>query len=503
MQSTEAVPGGIPGAEKVREWTGRSTLLAPLIPISALLALSFLPRIQRSIDLVHVFWAVVGGLLLIFGAILLVPSRREGLRIRFIARAPHYVQAIVQTGVYAYWGWYWRPVYDQAALILAQIIFVYALDLLVSLAKRRQWVLGFGPFPIIFSTNLFLWFKDDWFFLQFAMIALGVLGKEFITWKRNGRRVHIFNPSAFALSVASVLLLATHNTALSWGYEIANTLSYPQHIYLWIFLLGLVVQYLFDVTMVTLAAAATLFAIGMSFYALTGVYFFITSDIPIAVFLGLHLLVTDPVTSPRSNIGRALFGALYGTSVIVLFALLDSHSSPTFYDKLLAVPLLNLSVPALDRFAAWIRQKARPLHRPITLTPPQLNKAFMGVWIVFFISLLGAGRFGSAHPGRHPAFWEHACEKNLDNACRNLHDLLADACAQGHGYACAKLGWVYARGLGVARDENRAFALVTKACRLGFEQACERREEFRPHSAAPAASEPYIPLFPWETSAGP
>ena len=30
---------------------------------------------------------------------------------------------------------------------------------------RQQYVLGFGPFPIVFSTNLFLWFKDDWFVL--------------------------------------------------------------------------------------------------------------------------------------------------------------------------------------------------------------------------------------------------------------------------------------------------------------------------------------------------
>ena len=30
------------------------------------------------------------------------------------------------------------------------------------------------------------------------------LGKEFIKWEREGRRVHIFNPSAFPLAVVSV-----------------------------------------------------------------------------------------------------------------------------------------------------------------------------------------------------------------------------------------------------------------------------------------------------------
>ena len=28
--------------------------------------------------------------------------------------------------------------------------------------------------------NLFLWFRDDWFYLQFAMVAIIVFGKEFL-----------------------------------------------------------------------------------------------------------------------------------------------------------------------------------------------------------------------------------------------------------------------------------------------------------------------------------
>ena len=36
------------------------------------------------------------------------------------------------------------------------------------------------PIPIIFSTNLFLWFHDDWFYMKFVMIAVGFLGKEFV-----------------------------------------------------------------------------------------------------------------------------------------------------------------------------------------------------------------------------------------------------------------------------------------------------------------------------------
>ena len=119
--------------------------------------------------------------------------------------------------VYAYWGWYWREVYHEIPLIAAQVFFLYVLDMLVCWSRRDKWILGFGPIPIIFSMNLFLWFRDDWFYLQFVMIAIIVFGKEFLRWKRDGHLTHIFNPSAFALFLTSIVLLATHNTPITWG----------------------------------------------------------------------------------------------------------------------------------------------------------------------------------------------------------------------------------------------------------------------------------------------
>ena len=79
------------------------------------------------------------------------------------------------------------------------MVFLYVLDMLVCWSRRDNWILGFGPIPIIFSMNLFLWFRDDWFYLQFVMVAIIVFGKEFLRWKRDGQSTHIFNPSAFAL----------------------------------------------------------------------------------------------------------------------------------------------------------------------------------------------------------------------------------------------------------------------------------------------------------------
>src|SRR3989442_1457021 len=121
--------------------------------------------------------------------------------------------------------------------------------------------------------------------------------------------------------------------------------------YLMLFLIGLPGQFFFGVTSMTMSAVVTTYLFGLIYYATNGVYFFYDSYIPIAVFLGMHLLFTDPSTSPRTELGRVIFGALYGLSTVALYQLLGRAGMPTFYDKLLQVPLLNLSIKGIDRAA--------------------------------------------------------------------------------------------------------------------------------------------------------
>ena len=102
-------------------------------------------------------------------------------------------------------------------------------------------------------------------------------------------------------------------------------------------------------TLVTLSAAATLYVLNVVYTGSTGMYQFIDFNIHPAIFLGLHLLVTDPATSPRKNFGKVIFGAAYGAGVFALVPLLEAWAAPAFYDKLLCVPSLNLTVRALDR----------------------------------------------------------------------------------------------------------------------------------------------------------
>jgi hypothetical protein len=40
-----------------------------------------------------------------------------------------------------------------------QLLFAYAFDMLLGWSRRERYTLGFGPFPVIFSINLFLWFR--------------------------------------------------------------------------------------------------------------------------------------------------------------------------------------------------------------------------------------------------------------------------------------------------------------------------------------------------------
>src|SRR4249919_1468786 len=319
--------------------------VAGLLVLSSLSQLQQRPTVRASIVGAALFLLAWSGLL--FGAL----RRGQKVALEIVPRRQHYLQACQQGAVILYWGYYWREVHHAAPLIAAQLLFAYGFDSLLAWTHRRKFVLGFGPFPVIFSITLFFWFKDDWFYLQFAMVALGFLAKEFLRWTRDGVNMHIFNPSSFPLAVVSALLLLTNASATTWGFEVAATQFYPPQMYLAIFLVALPGQYLFGVTTMTMSAVVTTFVFSAIYYAATGAFFFSDSHVPIAVFLGMHLLFTDPATSPRTELGRILYGVLYGLSTVLLYSVLIRAGMPGFYDKLLQVPLLNLSAKLLDRLA--------------------------------------------------------------------------------------------------------------------------------------------------------
>ena len=435
-----------------------------LLPTAALAAFSFIPWARENPRLVYSILGAAAALVVLF-VLTAVRTASRTLRVQVAPRPVHYVQLAMHSSIYIYWGYYWREVYHYAPLIVAQIAFFYALDMLVTWWRQDEWILGLGPFPIVLSTNLFLWFRDDWFYLQFLMIATAVVCKQFVTWKRGGRRVHVFNPSAIALAVFSLFLLATHSTQISWAEEVAVSLGRPPYIYLWIFATGMVVQSLFAVTLVTLSAAAALFALNLAYTAATGVYYFVDSTIPIAVFLGLHLLVTDPATSPRSNWGKVIFGALYGTAVFALYSVLGWLGMPTFYDKLLCVPPLNLTVRVLDNIRG-------PQWLTAGWSPRRLNFAHMAIWIALFAGFYTAGLLGGHHPGATSAFWKRACEEQRSGACATWVRTRDIACTHGSGPACLQLGLALDEGITVPRDARAAVKNLARGCDLKAGGAC-------------------------------
>ena len=365
------------------------------LPLGAVLCLGLLSLDSHIYDHARLRWSLWGaGLsLLVWQGWLCAAGRKPTVGLRVVKA--HYVQALVQLCIFGYWGWYWPPVYEMAPLIAAQIAFAYAFDALLCWSRRQEWHLGFRPFPIVLSMNLFIWFKFDWFALQFLLVATSLVGKEFFTWYRNGHSTHIFNPSGFALTAFSIALLATGNTDLTCGEAIAQTLAEPEYIYVVVFALGLVVQCLFSVVLMTLAATTALYVLSTLYAACFGFSYFADTSIPIGIFIGLHLLMTDPATSPRSGLGHLIFGALYGTSAFALYGLLGWLEQPTFYDKLLCLPLLNLAVRAFDRCRLPVLRVLRA------------NIVQIGAWMALFFFLHSTSFIGKKNQ-EGLAFWRGA-----------------------------------------------------------------------------------------------
>jgi hypothetical protein len=189
---------------------------------------------------------------------------------------------------------------------------------------------------------------------------------------------------------------------------------------------------------------------------------FYDSYVPIAVFLGMHLLFTDPSTSPRSELGRLIFGAMYGLSSVGLYCLLGAIGVPTFYDKLLQVPVLNLSVKLLDRLAGTSFLAALdPARIGRALAPRQRHLAYIAVWATIFVALSATQGLGDRHPGQWLPFWDQACRKGLPRACAYVANLQSIYCGAGSGWACNERGIVTAT--------NTYFE---RGCRLGFVPAC-------------------------------
>ena len=491
-----------PAQYKPEQVTPRSTRLSPTwavgLPLGLTLVLLGLGLLESVGQNPRLWWSFVGAgiALLTWIAVLFGSALRIGrtLTLEIVLRQQHYVQACAQVSVLLYWGWYWAEVYDSAQLIAAQLVFAYAFDMLLGWSRRDTYTLGFGPFPVILSINLFLLFKQDWFYLQFVMVALGFAAKDLISWNKEGRRAHIFNPSSFPLAVFSLALIVTDMTGITWGKDIAITQFYPPQMYLMLFLIGLPGQYFFGVVSMTMAAAVTTYLFGLLYFAATGTYYFFDSYIPVAVFLGMLLLFNDPSTSPRTELGRIIFGVAYGLSTVLLYKLLGDAGVPTFYDKLLPVPILNLSVRAIDRAArSNMLRRLDPAALGRSLAPRKRNLAYMSVWVAAFAVMSAAQGVGDTHRGQWMPFWQQACNDDRPYACSYLGAMQSTFCNAGSGWACNEFGILQTE---LEVDGPGPVESLQAGCELGFLPACVNRDRLTSGSNAPVRVPPMLEDYP-------
>jgi len=225
--------------------------------------------------------------------------------------------------------------------------------------------------------------------------------------------------------------------------------------------------------LVTLSSAATLYVLNLAFTGHTGSYMFIDSNIPAAVFLGMHLLVTDPATSPRTNFGKVLFGVAYGAGVFGLYWWFDLLSIPTFYDKLLPVPVLNLCVPLIDKACRALEQKLPRFDLAgRSWSPRAANVAHMSVWIALCAVMFGTRFLNAEHPGSRVAFWEQACDEGRYNSCRVLTNVLTLSCSARDGHSCLTLAARLEKQPGT--DHTDALQRFGDACELGEREGCSQ-----------------------------
>ena len=149
--------------------------------------------------------------------------------------------------------------------------------------------------------------------------------------------------------------------------------------------------------------------------------------------------------------------------------------APTFYDKLLAVPLLNLAVQSIDRLArSDAVRRLDPGTLGSALSPRRRHLAYMAIWTAAFLPINALEGVGDVREAGLP-LWQRACERGRLEACRALAATYAPECVAGSPRACNELGILAAAGL--APSPLAAPVAFARACSLGLPAGCANAEE--------------------------
>ena len=410
-------------------------------------------------------------------------SRREvNLDITLAISKKQPIQQLAQVMIYVGLSIHWPKMFAQLPLTLAQVAFAFLIDLLWVWSRGgHRYRLSMSPTPIVLSINLFIWFRDEVFYYQWGLIVFAVLSRALFSWERQvddrgtRKRINRFNPSALAISLAGIMLIMTQTTHLTWGEELAVQHGAGPSAYWVIFSAGLLAQLLAPIGWVTLGGTHGYLVLDPFYFYMFGSYQFIDTAIPPAVFLGLNLLITDPATIPRGRWGQISYGLAYAGLSFLCFSALknmsfsaspNSHGfNPTFLDKALAIPLLNLCVPLIDRMMGVSK-------RPIgSLWAGRLT--FSTMWVCLF-TLVISPRL-EEHPGSKLNFWEKRCELDMQQdiamrpsppSCTTRDRLLRMYCDRGNARLCYNLA------LSSFTTPTQRWRLMERSCDGGALRAC-------------------------------
>jgi hypothetical protein len=260
----------------------------------------------------------------------------------------HLVQSLAQASVYFYVALFWDGIREQAPYILLQLVFAHLFYFALTYWRERKIRYGLSMFPIVLSINLFIWFYPRYFIFHLLMVAAAILAKTYLVRERNGRIGHIFNPSGLVMAAAAVLVILGN-----WDYairtnELLSAYVRTPHILLWVFAAGCFSQWAGKVQPVAMGAYIALIFSMILADGIVGSAFQHHWVHP-SVFIGITLLITDPVTSPKNKWPQFVFGMAYGLSVVPLVYLLTVTGNKGFYDKILFVPVLNYLAPYFEK----------------------------------------------------------------------------------------------------------------------------------------------------------
>ncbi len=321
---------------------------------------------------------VIAALLAGWGSLLLV---RDGFTVPAVKGAAikftHVLPAMIQGIVFGYWASYWPEAFQQLLVIGVQLAVAYAFEFLLMWTLRRPYTLGLGPFPIVFSANLFVWFAPGELLLGTLVIAVALSSKALIV--SNGR--HIFNPSVLGVSAVAALCILWP----SWFtyHDISTDFGRPPYMPYLILALALIPQIRLRTTPVSVGAILAMLGIMMTVFALTG-YKKAPSPWWPPWLLAITLLAPDPATIPAGSLARFLFGMFVGASFYVAAKVLEYSVGTDYFAKVIPIAIANYMVPTFERAAS--RLSARLPQLPSGGAEARVyTAAWVSVWVIICV----------------------------------------------------------------------------------------------------------------------